>query len=358
MIISRTPFRVSFFGGGTDYPDWYLKHGGAIIATTIDKYCHISCRYLPPFFEHRIRLVYSLIENCQNISEIKHPSIRACLQYLGLDRGLEIHHDGDLPARSGMGSSSAFTVGLLHALYGLIGKMPTRTELYQDAIHIEQSILKETVGSQDQVMTAQGGLNCVRFNTNGEIIIQPIVTTPERLEQLESHMMLFYTCIRRTAANVASSYVDKIEDRSRQLNVLRDLVDEAMEFFRNGDPIERFGELLHEGWLAKRSLSDKVSSPEIDQIYEAARRAGAIGGKITGAGGGGFLLIFAPPSRRKNIIDALKGTIHIPFKLDSSGTQIIYHDHDQNYLEAETRRNCDDSLVFKERVPAEAEGWN
>src|SRR5712691_9786654 len=216
MVISRTPFRISFFGGGTDYPVWYRANGGAVLATTINKYCYISCRYLPPFFEHRIRVVYSKIETRHTVDEITHPAAREVLRHLALNRGVEIHHDGDLPARSGIGSSSAFTVGLLHALYALQGRMVSKSQLAMESIHVEQELLKETVGSQDQVSAAYGGLNVIRFHQNGEITVSPIITTPERIRQLTSHLSLFYTGIKRTASDVADSYVTEIDGHKRQ----------------------------------------------------------------------------------------------------------------------------------------------
>ena len=228
MIISRTPFRISFLGGGTDYPGWYRHHGGAVIATTIDKYCYLTCRYLPPFFEHRIRVVYSKIENCQTADEVEHPAVRETLKYLEVTRGVEIHHDGDLPVRSGMGSSSAFTVGLLHALHALDGRMVTKHQLAMEGIHVEQELLRETVGSQDQVATAYGGLNHIRFLPSGEISVQPIIMRADRLSELNASLMLFYTGIQRTASGVASSYVGDIEQRRRQMRIMQDLVEEGL----------------------------------------------------------------------------------------------------------------------------------
>ena len=295
MIISRTPFRISFFGGGTDYPDWYHKHGGGVLGATIDKYCYLTCRYLPPFFEHRIRIVYSKIENCQAIDEIAHPAVREVLRYLGFERGIEIHHDGDLPARSGMGSSSSFIVGLLNALYALKGQMPTKHQLALESIHIEQERLKETVGSQDQVLAAYGGFNHVSFLPHGDISVRPITIPIERLRELNAHLMLFYTGIKRTASNVAATYVSDIDNKRRQLRLMKDLLEESISILTSGENISMFGELLHEGWQTKRSLSPQVSNSSVDEIYNQALSAGAIGGKLTGAGGGGFLLLFAPP---------------------------------------------------------------
>jgi len=228
MIISRTPYRISFFGGGTDYPDWYLKHGGSVLGTAIDKYCYLTCRHLPPFFEHKYRLVYSQIESCTEISQIKHPAVREVLRFLRMDRGVEIHHDGDLPARSGMGSSSSFTVGLLNALYALKGYMPTKKQLALESIHIEQELIKETVGSQDQVLAAHGGFNHVTFHPNGEVTVHPVILSQDRMQELNGNLMLFYTGIKRTASNVADSYVHDLEAKRRQLRIMKDLVEESI----------------------------------------------------------------------------------------------------------------------------------
>src|SRR5438876_7664085 len=210
MIICRTPFRISFFGGGTDYPAWYRNHGGAVLAATIDKYCYLTCRYLPPFFQHRWRIVYRKIENCASAEDISHPVVREALRFLRIDRGIELHHDGDLPARSGMGSSSAFTVGLLHALHALRGEMPTKSQLAKEAMHLEQEVLQETVGSQDQVMTAYGGFRHIKFPQDGEIDSSPVILPAGRIAELKAHLMLIYTGITRTASAVARSSVGGI----------------------------------------------------------------------------------------------------------------------------------------------------
>lgn len=339
MIICRTPYRISFFGGGTDYPGWYRHHGGAVLATTIDKYCYITCRYLPPFFDHRIRVVYRKIETCMTADEVSHPAVREALRWLKIDRGVEIHHDGDLPARSGMGSSSAFSVGLLHGLHALKGEMPTKHQLASEAITLEQELLKETVGSQDQTMAAYGGLRHVEFQPDGEIGVSPIVLPPGRVAELQSHLMLVYTGIARTAADVAQSYVVGIENRRRQLRLMRQMVDEAIEILTGGVNLVAFGELLHEAWLAKRSLSSVVSNDEVDSLYAKALDAGAIGGKLTGAGGGGFLLLFVQPDRRADVLEALDGSIHVPFAFDTGGSQIIFYEPGVDYAESDRRRN-------------------
>lgn len=338
MIISRTPFRISFFGGGTDYPAWYRSHGGTVLATTIDKYCYLTCRYLPPFFAHRIRVVYSQIENCQTVDEIAHPAVREVLRYLNIERGIEIHHDGDLPARSGMGSSSSFTVGLLHALHALKGHMPSKQQLASESIRIEQEVMHETVGSQDQVLAAYGGFNHVVFYANGEIAVRPVTISAERVKELNSHLLLFFTGIERTASDIAESYVNDVEGKKRQLRIMKDLVDESISILNSDHDIVAFGSLLHEAWQAKRGLSAKVSNSHVDQIYHLAMSEGGLGGKLLGAGGGGFMLLFVPPSRQERVKEALKKLIHVPFNFEFSGSQIIFFDPEEDYAVEEKAR--------------------
>ena len=348
MIIARTPFRISFLGGGTDYPAWYRKHGGAVLATTIDKYCYITCRYLPPFHEHRFSVVYSKMEQCNAIDEIKHPAVKAVLRFLNVERGVEIHTDADLPGRSGMGSSSAFTVGLLHAVHALQGRIVGKQQLAREGIQIEQEILKEAVGSQDQVQAAHGGLNHVLFHPNGEISVLPITILPERMMEFTSHLMLFYTGIKRTASNIAETYINAIEDRKRQLQIMKDLVDEGLSILNRHDGITGFGDLLHEAWQAKRSLSATVSNKDVDTLYARARSAGAMGGKLTGAGGGGFLLLFAEPEKHDDIRGELSDLIHVPIKLDHLGSQIIYYEPEQDYSTVEQFRASHEITPFRE----------
>jgi D-glycero-alpha-D-manno-heptose-7-phosphate kinase len=335
VIISRTPYRISFFGGGTDYPAWFRRHGGSVLATTIDKYCYLTCRYLPPFFEHRFRIVYSRIENCASVEEIAHPAVREVIRHLRMDRGLEIHHDGDLPARSGMGSSSAFTVGLLHALYALKGVMPGKRKLARESIHIEQDVLRETVGSQDQAATAYGGLNHMTFLPDGEISVQPVALPAERILELNAHLMLFYTGIRRTASDVAGSYARETAANERELATIGELVGRSLSVLEDGGPIGRFGTLMHEAWEAKRRLGPEVSNPVVDRMYSDAVAAGALGGKLTGAGGGGFLLLFVPPERRQAVREALGGLIHVPFQFEHAGSQIIFFEPEEDFSGAE-----------------------
>ena len=348
MIISRTPYRISFFGGGTDYPAWYRNHGGAVLGTTIDKYCYLTCRYLPPFFEHRFRVVYSKVENCQTVNDITHPAVREILLYLRMDRGLEIHHDGDLPARSGLGSSSAFTVSLLHALYALKGHMPSKEQLAKESIYIEQERLRETVGSQDQVLAAYGGFNHITFLPSGEISVRPMTLLPERVRELNAHLMLFFTGINRTASDIAQSYVQDVEYKEQQMRIMGDMVNEGISMLNDGQNITRFGKLLHESWKAKRSLSPKVSNSHIEEIYDQAMLAGAIGGKLIGAGGGGFMLLFVHPRNQNKVRERLNKLLHVPFKFEFLGSQIIFFDSEDDYSAEERARGNQKIRPFQE----------
>lgn len=326
MIITRTPFRISFFGGGTDYPTWFREKGGAVLATTIDKYCYITCRYLPPFFEHKHRLVYSRIENVREISEFEHPAVRAVLQWSKIEEGTEIHHDGDLPARSGLGSSSSFTVGLVNALFALRGQHISKEALASHAIHIEQDIIHENVGSQDQISAAFGGFNRIAFHPNGSFDVLPVILSATRLAELESHLMLCFTGLSRIASEVAKSKIDNMKLREVELTRMGEMVDEALALLTDSDvPIEAFGKLLDENWKYKRSLSDRVSTPEVDRIYEAAMAAGATGGKILGAGGGGFLLLFVKPELQAKVRERLRDLVHVPFKFENSGSRVVLY---------------------------------
>ncbi len=326
MIISRTPFRISFFGGGTDYPAWFRENGGAVLATTIDKYCYISCRYLPPFFEHRYRIVYSKIENIGDICEIEHPAARAVLEWLDCQRGLEIHHDGDLPARSGLGSSSSFTVGLLNALMALDGKYVTKDDLARQAIHIEQDLIRENVGSQDQILAAYGGFNHIEFKCDGSFNVSPVIVPREQLRALESNLMLFFTGFPRIASDIAKTKIDNLKKKEVELRCMQEMVCEALKILNRRDgPLEDFGRLLNDSWQYKRTLSSKVTTPEIDRIYDSALAAGAIGGKILGAGGGGFLLLFVPLEHQPNVRSRLKQLIHVPFHFENTGSKIVLY---------------------------------
>lgn len=327
MIISQTPFRVSFFGGGTDYPAWYREKGGAVLTSTIDKYCYISCRPLPPFFGYKHRIVYSQIEVVTALEEIKHPAVKAVFTEMGIERGLAIHHDGDLPARSGLGSSSAFTVGLINAIRALNGEITSKKELAKQAIHIEQNIAKEAVGSQDQVATAFGGLNVINFHHNDSFDVSPVILDEKRKDEFQDHLMLFFTGFFRTASEIAQAKIDNFANREQELTAMQAMVTEAMAILQSKTaPIESIGKLLHESWSIKRKLAKGVTNSSIDQIYEAGLRAGATGGKILGAGGGGFILFFVKPELQAKVKEVLKDLIYVKFNFESAGSKIALYD--------------------------------
>ncbi|MCP4351331.1 MAG: kinase [Desulfobacterales bacterium] len=327
MIITRTPFRISFFGGGTDYPVYYKENGGAVLASTINRYCYISLRYLPPFFKYKHRIAWSKTELVNAIDQIVHPSVRECIRYMDTNVGLEIHHDGDLPARSGLGSSSAFTVGLLHALFAFTGKMVSKNDLAESAIYVEQEMIKENVGSQDQTMAAFGGLNLVRFNSgNGQHIQStPLCICPGRIEEFQNHLMLFFTGFVRNASDIAGDQIRQTPKKKRELSEMGAMVSEATKILSQGNDLDDFGKLLHENWLLKRSLTDKISSSAIDAMYETALRAGALGGKILGAGGGGFILFFVKPEHQPKVKSSL-GLLQVPFRFEFNGSQVILYE--------------------------------
>jgi D-glycero-alpha-D-manno-heptose-7-phosphate kinase len=329
MIISRTPHRISFFGGGTDYPAYYLKHGGKVLSVSIDKYCFLSVRKLPPFFAHKHRIVYSKMENVNTINEIMHPSVRETLRYSEVNYGVSVHHDGDIPARSGMGSSSAFTVGLLNSLYALEGKMITKEHLTKEAIYIEQELIKENVGSQDQTSAAYGGFNIIEFVPNGEIVVAPIIIKPERLRELEKNLVLIFTGFSRIASEVAEDKIQNIPNNKDNLSRMKALVDKAYKIIVSPDKsLSEFGELLNETWHLKKGLSSKVTMPEVDEIYETAIKSGAIGGKLCGAGRGGFMVFYVEQKNQSKLIGALKRYLHVPFNFDFDGSKIIFYKPD------------------------------
>ena len=329
MIISRTPFRISFFGGGTDYPVWYEKHGGSVISATINKYCFITVRYLPPFFKYKHRIRYYQHEETQKLDKIKHPSVRECAKYLKINKGIEIVHNADLPAQSGLGSSSTFTVGLLNALYALQNYMPTKRELALEAIHVEQDLIRESVGSQDQTAAAFGGLNKITFNGRKDIEVDPIIISNERRTELQDNLILFFTGFARTASEVAKRQIEVTHQKEKELNKMMEICEEGLKLLTDSrQPLDRFGKLLNEQWKVKRSLTDKITNKEIDEIYDAGISAGALGGKLLGAGGGGFMLFYVPKEKQHTVKDILKSKLYVPFHFDFTGTKIIYYSHE------------------------------
>ena len=330
MILSRTPHRISFFGGGTDYPEYYLEYGGRTLGVTIDKYSYLNLRTLPPFFDYKHRIVYSKQENVKSADDIVHPSVRETFKYFKVKNGISIHHDGDIPARSGMGSSSAFTVGLVHALHALNGEIISKELLTKEAIHIEQNLIKENVGSQDQAFAAYGGLNVIEFLQNGEISVQPVIMKGERLKNFQHNTMLFFSGLSRTASEIVQEQREKTSINIDNLNKMKSLVEEAYNILTDEKrELREFGELLNTTWELKKSLSSKITNTEIDAMYIKALDAGAIGGKLLGAGGGGFMAFYVEKENQTRVIDALDGYLHIPFNFDFEGSKIVVYE-DEN----------------------------
>ena len=352
MIITRTPLRVSFFGGGTDYPIWYREFGGAVLSTTIDKCCYITVRRLPPFFEYHSRISYSKVENVNQNRAIEHPSVRGCLQYLGIDEGVEIHHVADLPARTGLGTSSAFTVGLLQGLYALKDQMRDKYSLATEAIHVEQEVLKEAVGAQDQISAAYGGFNRINFNIDGSFEVKQVIIPRERLTILQQHFALYFTGFSRTASEVAKEQVRVTPQRKHELEKMLQMVDEAEAIVANPNrSLDEFGRLLHETWQVKRTLTKNITNSNLDEIYEAGRSAGALGGKLLGAGGGGFMLFFVPPERRQALRTRLKNLLCVPFSFSNRGSHVVVYEPEEMYDEALTAER---SEVYAQRLSSDA----
>ena len=324
MIISKTPYRISFFGGGSDYPIWYSKNEGAVLSTTIDKYIYISSRYLPPFFDHKYRIVWSQIEKVKKMDQIKHKAVREMLKKFKIKSGLEIHYDGDLPARSGMGSSSVFVVGLMNALYNFKGIKIKKNDLANKSINFEQKILKESVGSQDQIAAAYGGFNKISFSKNGKFYVQKISMNKRKLVELNKNLLLVYTGLSRNAHEIAKGYISKLNtSKKSHIYEILNFVKEGEKILKGGETND-FGRLLHESWLAKKGLSKSITNSKIDQIYDKAIKNGALGGKLLGAGGGGFILLYVPQFRQKNVIKHFRKLITIPFNFSNEGSKIMF----------------------------------
>ena len=323
MIISKTPYRISFFGGGSDYPAWYNEFGGTVLSTTINKYLYITCRELPGFFDHKYRIVWRKIEMVKDINQIKHPAIRGILKYYKFNKGLEIHYDGDLPARSGMGSSSSFVVGMINALFKLNENNLNKKELAKKSLFIEQKILNEMVGSQDQIAAAYGGFNRIFFNKNNSFKLKKIKTN-KNLKLLEDNLILIYTSMNRNAHDIASSYVKNLKSTKKDyIKEIIDHVEEGEKILKSGN-IDDFGKLLNSAWNIKKQLGKSITNDKIDELYDYALKNGALGGKILGAGGGGFLLLYMKKKDRINLLKKNKKIINIPFKFSDTGSEIIF----------------------------------
>jgi D-glycero-alpha-D-manno-heptose-7-phosphate kinase len=331
MIISKTPLRISFFGGGTDYPVYFEQYGGAVLSTSIDKYIYITNRYLPPFFEHKSRVVWSNIELVQNYTEIKHPSVRECLRYMQVGGGVEVHYDSDLPSRTGLGSSSSFTVGMLNSLYALKGQITSKMQLAYDAIKVEQEFIKENVGCQDQISAAFGGFNLIEFKPGSLFSVTPVTINKDRLDLFSKHIMLLFTGFSRSASEIAGEVIKNTGKKKTDLKTMYDMVFESIKILNSDTDMKEFGKLLHENWQLKRSLTNNITNSVIDEMYDTAYKAGAYGGKILGAGGGGFMLIFAEPELQPKIRYELKQYLHVPVQFDNAGSQIVFYHPEVKY---------------------------
>ena len=324
MIISRTPLRMSFFGGGTDYPDWFMQHGGKALSCSIDKYIYVALKELPPFFDHSFRITYSKIEHVKDVNAIGHPAIRAVFKHRSIKEGLELHISSDLPARSGLGSSSAFVVGLTKALNTFLDKERSQLEIAEEAIFVEQELLKEHVGVQDQMAVSIGGLNVLEFQKGGALKYSPLSLNPKRLSEFENHFCLFFIGKTRISSTVAKKQIDNITKNTASLLRFSSYVEQATELLRHSSGIGDFGRLLDEAWHVKRELANGISNAEIDAIYSAGIESGAYGGKLLGAGGGGFILFLCPPEKQPQLQSNLAGLVHVPTKIEFSGTSTIY----------------------------------
>lgn len=322
LIIAQTPFRMSFFGGGTDIPDYFIDNGGAVISSSIDKYCYVNVKKLSPFFDYRNELVYSKIERVGAINEIEHPAIREAMRHWGLD-GIRLTYEADLPARSGLGTSSSFAVGMINAFYALKGQYVSKRMLADNAIYLERSLCNEAGGLQDQIAAAFGGLNKITF-WNGGYKVEPIVISKERKKNLNDSLMLFFTGLSRFSSDIQAETLNAIQDKKQQIKEMHTLVGEAERALVSTSPIYEFGRLLDYTWKLKRGINKNISTSIIDALYEKAISAGAVGGKLLGAGGGGFLLFFVDIEHQPKVREALKELMYVPFKFENKGSNIIY----------------------------------
>ena len=323
MIITKTPFRMSFFGGGTDFPEFYKEHGGAVISTTFDKYCYVNVRHLPRFFDYSTELSYSKTERVTAIEDIQHPAIREAMKYLDMHE-IRLTYEADLPARSGLGTSSSFAVGMLNAFYALKGKYVDKRKLSDDAIYLERVLCNEAGGVQDQIAAAFGGFNRINFNAEG-YTVEPVIISPERKGQLNKNLMLFFTGFSRFSADIQTLTMNAMADKQQQLREMFQLVNEAEKVLTTKCDLNDFGRLLNHTWELKRGITTQISTDSIDGLYQKAKQAGAIGGKLLGAGGGGFLLFYVEEDKRQSVYSALDNLLYVPFEFENAGTRVIHY---------------------------------
>jgi len=323
MIITQTPFRMSFFGGGTDFPGFYKEHGGAVISTTFDKYCYVTVRHLPRFFDYSTELSYSKIERVKHVDEIQHPAVREAMKYLDMHE-LRLTYEADLPARSGLGTSSSFAVGMLNAFYALKGKYADKRKLADDAIYLERTLCNESGGVQDQIAASFGGLNRINFNVDG-YEVNPIIIAPERKQQLNRNLMLFFTGFSRFSSDIQVGTQKAMVDKQAQLLEMLSLVDDAEKVLTSKSDLNEFGRLLDYTWKLKRGISSGISTDSIDGLYAKGMEAGALGGKLLGAGGGGFLLFYVEEDKQEIVRKAMEDLLYVPFEFENSGTRVIHY---------------------------------
>ena len=324
MIITKTPFRMSFFGGGTDLPDFFRENGGAVLSTTFDKYCYVTVRHLPPFFDYSSEICYARTERVTRVADIDHTAVRNAIAMLDMHE-LRLTYEADLPSRSGLGTSSSFAVGMLNAFYALKGKYADKKRLADDAIKLERELCREAGGWQDQIAAAFGGLNRINFDADG-YTVDPVIISPERKSALEDSLMMFFTGFTRFSADVQATLRSSMRDKTAELREMLALVDVAENVLVDKSvPLDDFGRLLDETWKLKRGISSSVSTDSIDGIYASARKAGALGGKLLGAGGGGFLVFYVPADRRDEVMRAMEGLMYVPFRFENGGTRVIHY---------------------------------
>ncbi|MBL8212433.1 MAG: hypothetical protein JNK87_17085 [Bryobacterales bacterium] len=326
MIITQTPFRISFFGGGTDYPAYFEKHGGgAVLGTAIDHSAYLSVsRFYSRLFDYSIRIAYRKVECVSSLEDIEHAPFRECLRHCGIESDVELNYTGELPSFSGLGSSSSFTVGLLNALYAFQGRARRPIDLAIEAIHLEQDTLSEAVGCQDQVFAAVGGFKLIEFRTREDIVVHSVPLSHDRLREIEDHLLLLHTGIKRRAADVAKAIIPRLGDQKAHLLRMREMVDDGYSLLTSGADLAKFGELLDEAWQRKRELASGITNPEIESIYERGKAAGASGAKLLGAGGGGCMLFVVDPDRREAVRAAVPELEEIPVGINSPGSHIIH----------------------------------
>jgi len=334
MVITQTPFRMSFVGGGTDFPEFYRKYGGSVISTTFDKYCYVTVRHLPRFFDYRSHITYSKTESVDSSDEIVHPAIRETMKYMDMHE-LRLIYDADLPTKSGIGTSSSFVVGMLNAFYALKGKYVDKRKLADDAIYVERELCAEIGGIQDQIAASFGGLNRIKFTSDG-YTVQPIIIPAERKQSLCDNLMLFFTGFSRYSPQVQETTRNAIPEKISQLQETMELVDEAERILTGCGSLNEFGKLLDHVWHLKRTLSSDISNSFIDECYKKAKSAGALGGKILGAGGGGFLLFYAEPDKQKTLLKVLNNLLYVPFQFENSGTKVIHFEQEAFSMDNES----------------------